>query len=867
METTGGGRVMRLLTGKGNAESKLMIIGDLPTYYDSINGSIMEGEKYDLFKQVVRDVLDEDLESFYRTVVVKSYTKEEVSESMIKKWSPQLIEEIKSIKPTVILTLGASAHFAVTGSKGMSKVRGKVINTSIEDYSFKLVSTFASAYVHNNDKYLRAFAEDVNSAIRLSKSLSTQSTGMNKTTMIETKEQLQEVIEYIQTTGRVSFDFETTGLDTRSEDFRATILAMSFQQGSAYCLPLLHEESPFTPEETQSNLDLLREKVFHNPKIRKIAHNLKFDMHVAARYGIDNMCGRMDDTMIMHHLIDETILHGLKDLVDTYFKEFSGYENDLDGEKWDTIGLDKLIPYAGLDSDLTLRLCDLFEAELIRDMRLYTIYRNLSMPANLALWNAEHNGMPIDRELLTENIEEANELLAEQSDELMNHGSVRRFVHKRDIKLAREKLGELSEKLEGCTPKKDGNPSVREVNYREAIRDIKLNGLPSKPINFGSPKQLGDLLYSEEGFNYKMPKDKRGNRKPMTGKEVLEELHDETGFIEGLRVWRTISKMLSTYLRPILAKLDENDRIHTSFLIHGTTTGRLASRNPNLQNIPNISKLTNARAIRVVSMVKQVFVVPEGHTMVQYDFSQAELRIIASFAKEAVMLEAYANEEDIHSKTAARLVGITLEEFDRLDPADKKRHRTNAKAVNFGLIYGMSAAGLVDYAKNTYGLILTLEEAQDRRTAFFEMYPKLLDYHDKYIAKARKFGHVRTFYGRKRRLKEINSPDEFIKSLDERAAINSPIQGTAGEFTIFAIALLHHRLDPRVEIGNTVHDSIVMFIPDDLLEETNRLVKETMENLPHEQYFGKGMDDVTMGIDIEVTKDNWASLEPYEFPN
>ena len=321
---------------------------------------------------------------------------------------------------------------------------------------------------------------------------------------------------------------------------------------------------------------------------------------------------------------------------------------------------------------------------------------------------------------------------------------------------------------------------------------------------------MGSLLYGAEGFGFEKPyvKAKRAEAE-ATGKEYLMELNDSTRFIDDLLLYRSIGKTLSTYLHGINDRLDANDRVHTSFLQHGTKSGRLSSQNPNLQNLTNVAKLTDPTAIEVVSMVKKPFIAPEGYTLCQIDYSQAELRIIASFAGETNMLDAYNAGIDLHALYAARMLKTDLDGFYKLDKADQKNWRTRAKAGNFGLIYGMSAEGLVHYAKNNYGVILSLKEATEMRNDFFAMYPRLLDYHDTYIAKGRKFGYVRTLYGRMRRVPQILDQNEYIRGMDERVAINSPVQGTAGEFTVFAISLLRNRLDPRVKFVNTVHDSIV----------------------------------------------------------
>jgi DNA polymerase-1 len=398
-----------------------------------------------------------------------------------------------------------------------------------------------------------------------------------------------------------------------------------------------------------------------------------------------------------------------------------------------------------------------------------------------------------------------------------------------------------------------------EQNMVDKLNALKSGALtPYSGLNFGSPKQLEDLLYwNVNGFRFK-------NSEGGTGKDIIEELNDSSGFIDKLLILRGFEKIRSTYLVGLYDRLDENDKVHTSLLIHGTVSGRLSSRNPNLQNLPNIAKLKDETSVHVVNMVKKSFKCPEGYVFMQVDYSQAELRTIAEFAKEQNMLDAYNNGEDLHAKTAAAMKKISLEEFYKLDPKEQKEYRTRAKAGNFGLIYGMGLFGFIDYARKNYKIYLSEDEAREIIDTFFKLYPNLLVYHDEYIAKGLKFGYVRTLFGRKRQVPNINSSDDYIRSMDERVCVNSPIQGTAGEITIFAIAILRNRLDPRVKFELTVHDSIIFYIPEDLLEETSALIKDTCENLPMKQYFGKELSKVKMAVDLEISRTSWKDLTEYK---
>jgi DNA polymerase-1 len=263
-----------------------------------------------------------------------------------------------------------------------------------------------------------------------------------------------------------------------------------------------------------------------------------------------------------------------------------------------------------------------------------------------------------------------------------------------------------------------------------------------------------------------------------------------------------------------------------------------------------------------VKYVKRSFTVLQGYSLFQVDYSQAELRLMAHYSQDKAMLEAYRNNQDLHELTAASARKMTLEEFKNLPPKDYKQFRYEAKAHNFGFIYKISAPGFQDYARIEYGITISRKQAQAVQNAFFELYPKILDYHKLYINKGRKFGYVRTMFGRKVRLPDLESPNGGKRGHAERNTINSPIQGTVGEMTIFAFTLLSYRLNPRVFFINTGHDSIIYYIPDELIEETLPIIRKTMEELPIKLYFDKELT-LPMQTDFERSKESWGQLEEY----
>lgn len=865
----------------------LMVVSDNPTFAEESDNEF-RGSKNKLLRDVITVAMKADMSKVYMTSAVKCYSGDKKpSKKEITACKPYLLDEIAVIKPKAILLLGDVAMRTLIDVGTLTQNRGKVNMMTFfdeleEPFEVPVIVSFASGYAEYNDSHLKSFAEDVYKAYSLSQGAEPEEKKISRVRHLTTLAEVEEVLEVVKNVGICSFDYETSeikdkGLGVHDPDFKVTLISLSYQHGSSYTIPIDHIESPFSFEEQSIIWDRFFTVILENEEVHKIAHNAKFEMAVSALFGCTGIRGRLDDTMLMHHLYDETQPHGLKTIVKTFYPDFADYEDEIKQQAsavgWENIPMNILSPYGGTDADVTLRLRDLLESFLLADEKIYRIYRNLTMYLNRALFKAEFEGMLINKDALITGMRRAEHLISEQETKLRSYSIVQRFEIKKTEKVNYEKRIELEDKIAVLQEKYDAQvlKAGKAGNKQLVDGKHKLNELVlgisdySAPINFGSPVQLGELLYGKDGFNYPEVYDRK---KKMvcrsTDKNVMDLLEDDTGFIADLKLYRSLSKTYSTYLLGIYDRLDKNDRLHTSFLIHGTTSGRLSSRNPNLQNLPNASKLKDESAIELVAIVKSVFVPPTGHYIVQLDYSQAELRLIAEFAVEHTMIKAYDAGQDLHALTASKFVGVALEEFMLLPDGEKKKWRTNAKAGNFGLIYGMSAEGLVEYARTNYGLTLTLDQATQWRDDFFELYPALLYYHDLYIEKARKFGYVRTLFGRKRHTPNIHSTDPRERAEDERVAINSPIQGTAGEFTEFALALLSDRLDPRVKIVNTVHDSIILYVPFELMRSTMRLARMTCTDLPIEQYFGKKLNHVRMEVDIEYSKESWKAMQPYE---
>lgn len=905
------------LPGKGGS-GKLMIVLDYPSQQADLKGVPSQDDS--MFWGLLENVLSLKRENIYVTYLVKCRPADgKPSSQEAYKCLSYLREEIKEVNPSSIVVLGDLSFKTVCGETGISKNRGKVyeIPFDLADGTIerkKIVPTYSMRYAETKPEALKDIAMDIQQAVSIGNGEEIKGTSTD-TVLVDDSGKLYDLINYVHTTKDFCYDFETFSkldsdkkapLNHYSDNFDVSVLSVSFQHHSSYVIPLHHFDSPWSKEGVMDVLSKLNSEVLMDSSIDKIAHNMKFDRHCWSYFGFHEMKGIQYDTMLMHHILNENDSHGLKDITGQIFPEYRDYEQEIKKfGGWGKVPLTELSKYAGIDTDLTLRLKTHFLNELLKTPRLHRLYRNLVGPSIDVLFKAEREGCLIDTSFAKTAIEEAQVMLSDQDKVLRSFSSVKRFDIAKEqqarvlaISNQKEKLGKALDK-ESESRKRKANAENTKLKAAEArdkrnhalegrikerllalekpcetvsikmakekLRNLTL-GITSvyKGLNFDSPPQLCDFLYGEDGLNKPLPYVRGKGHMETTEKKYLEQLTDYSGFLNALFLHRTMQKTLSTYLVGVYDRCDRNKRVHPSFLQHGTVTGRLSCRNPNLQNVPRGAKLKDASAIKLVSQIKKLFVPIEGHTLLQVDYSQGELRVAAEFGNEETMLKAYREGLDIHSLTGQKVSGLSDEEWENLDKDGKKRKRSDAKAVNFGFIYGLGVDGFIEYAKNNYGRIYSKDEATVMRNNYFHTYNKLTLWHADYVARAQANGYVETLFGRRRRLPDILHPDDFKRSEAERAAINSPIQGTLGEITVFAMCILANRLDSRVRLMNTVHDSILYYVPDNLLESTIKVITDTCENLPMKEYFGRTLSKVSMEVDIELSKKSWGDLEEYQ---
>ena len=572
---------------------------------------------------------------------------------------------------------------------------------------------------------------------------------------------LQNWISKINERGWVAVDTETTGLDDMVAELVGICLCV--EVGEACYIPLNHKSgdddlfggNKLAPNQLplQKVLELLK-PIFEDPAIIKIGQNIKYDMKILSRYNIDIF--PIDDTMLLSYALNGGAHnHGMDSLSSRYLDHSPISIKSLLGSGKSAITFDKLsiaeaVDYAAEDADITLRLWKLFKP-LLHKSRVTKVYEILERPLVSVLAEMEQNGIKVDRDTLSRMSNSFAQKMAGLEDEI----------------------------------------------FKAAGRSF----------NVGSPKQLGEILFDE----MEIPGGKKGKTGAYaTGADVLEDLIVEGyDFPSKVLDWRQLSKLKSTYTDALQDHINvDTGRVHTSYSMAGTSTGRLSSTDPNLQNIP--IRTEDGRRIR------EAFICDEGSVLLSLDYSQIELRILAQIADIDSLKEAFYQGQDIHALTASQMFDVPL---DKMDPMIRRQ----AKAINFGIIYGISGYGL---ARN---LRIPRKEAQAFIEKYFERFPGIKDYMESTVSFAKENGYVQTLFGRRIHTPEINTRGPQA-GFSKRAAINAPIQGTAADIIRRAMIKMPGMIKQLpAKMLLQVHDELLFEVRKEAVDETISIVKDVME--------------------------------------
>lgn len=688
--------------------------------------------------------------------------------------------------------------------------------------------------------------------------------------IITNEQELKKLIQCCKQTGYASVDFETNAKPIYNKSFKPTILSVTFQPGFGCSIPLDHFETKKYTSSGWNWKKMLRkfgEEIIENPEVVKVAWNYKFDDQIFQKYNIYYR-GVCLDGMLAKYLLNEEKPNDLKSMVRRYLPEYGDYEKQdkFDKIPWDKKEMEPLCHYGCQDADYTLRLMLFFEKKLI-DLGLYNTYRNLIMTASRVLTSVEKNGLYVDRAFNQELLDSYLPKIEAAKEVIYNLPKVKKFTKLYNQSKIEKYIAKLEEEIENLDPRVD----KRKIQSREQkIANIRVGVFTTKkelelirPVSLGSSVDLPQLMYSEEGFNFEVIK-RNDSGKPSTDEETLTNLRltvkkpdsPKAVFLDSLLELRGLEKMYKTYIEGWHEKTQDDDRLHGRFLIHGTTSGRLSSEEPNAQQIPKTSVDPN---------IKKQLVAPKGTLYIASDFSQAELRIMAHLSGDETYLNAFNSGQDPHLAIAATKYHVPYEEALKIyenenHPDHKiwKVRRKQAKQIAFGLIYGIGAKLLaVKLSDPKSGIIVTPEEAQKEMDIFFGQHPKLKTFLKKQEKFLRKNGYLVSLFGRKRRLPQIYSSDRGEEAYALRLALNFPCQSAASDMCLFGSILIYYlmrqgKLPPTKSVC-LVHDANYQITkPENINTWSIYEMWQIYRNPLTKPYFGFQIDDVTMDMDFVI---------------
>jgi len=757
-----------------------MILGEAPGGNEARTGRVFSGPAGQL--------LDSALESagiqrrdVYVSNVVKCRPEDNARPDRVN-WEAchlYLEREVEVVRPTHALLLGNSALQAVARKSGITKQRG--VRLMVKDplwHGCTVMATIHPAYVLRNPGQHSVFSEDIRRFARAIKGeFRAVPVRPYAVTSIRGLRRLRGVLDGAE---EVSYDVENA-FSPWEDGWAISCLGLSVDGKDVYVVPLAHPESPFKSK-WKEVLRYLYPSL-RRPGLKLIAQNGKHDNLQLAGAGV--FLRHTFDIMLAAHLLDENRPKNLGFLSQTILgaDEYKGMAGDLKDGAAQKVPLKPLMRYNGYDVGYTWQIKQKLKGELIEHPRLTRLFVKLMMPASHMIQEVERVGMYVDQERLEERMVTLQEYIDRELTTLREH-------------------------------------------VPEARRDT---------INFNSTQQLGAWLFAspKRGGLGLSPLETTATGRPSTREAVLLHYKDHPA-VRALLRYRTLQlKWMNTYLLPWSLRLDKRSRLHTSYKIFGTVTGRLSG---DMQQVPRDS------------FIRSVIGAPPGWRFIQADYSQVELRIAAHIAHEKRMLRSFTVGEDLHLLTAMNLTGRSADQVS-------KEQRKMAKAVNFGFLYGMYPRKFQAYAFENYDLKVSMGDAELFRKQFFESYPDLLRWHDRQRRLVHAYHHVQSPIGRVRHLPDVLSGDHAVVMEAERQAINSPVQSLASDLMLFSMVRLHPELDPKeCFMVGTLHDGIFFECKEDVVEDWMEIIKEVMESLPLKRTFGC---ELSVPIVADVEEDQY----------
>lgn len=823
-------------------EVDVLFVGEAPNADEDKQGTPFVGRTGKLLHGTVEEVFkgSEARIGFANLVRCRPPRNRDANRTEVQSCAPELLREIEARKPKLIVVLGNHSMEFLTGHRGITTFQGKVLEATHPALAgMPVVACLHPSFILRFDHEFQKFYDAIAVARTVLEGTNEKKTGIGEVFVLDQLADVREVLEMFQAgPGPVAFDTEDGSLNWWQTDFeRLLCFSFSNEEGASYVIPFDHVESPWRVggerEEERADLVEMLRAFFLSP-VQKVAQNGKFDRkHIQA--ALEVVPVNVRDTMTTHLTLDERRgTHGLDALAYQY-TGMGGYHRALAdyiaqhpeanpdrGGSYARIPGAVLFPYAGQDADVTFRVDrELRSEEQYTTNPRFQALAELFFPAlSEVLGDLEWNGAKVDSDIVGELDIEYRAEMERASAAIANLDTVQRFVADKELEAfnpaSSKQLQEIlfSPTYYGATPvhlTKGGLDRLR-LRHQRAMEAWR----PKKGVK--EPTFTAIVLEALQAEQY---------AHFSTDAEALQELDLAGVELASMIVeYRGVATLHGTFIKPLMVLLDPDGFIHGSFLEHGTVTGRLASVDPNLQNIPN----------KGGGKVKWAYVSRFGNEGVicQADYSQIELRIGASIFEEPSMIQAYCEGIDVHTLTAIEIAKLTPEQYKALPKEDQKQWRTRAKRINFGILYQGGPQALVKTLKKD-GVFISLEEAAELIERYYEIRPALRKGIERLQNRTLKLGFLESFTGRRRRVPEVESVDEKLVSRALRQAINFPVQSGASDMTLMSLVLIYREMRRRglcSKIILTVHDSIVFDCHVDEFVEVMQLAKTIMESLP-----------------------------------
>ena len=847
------------MLGTGEENAKIMIVQDYPDEVDDEKCYPFSGKScIKIRKSMDRRGIDTD--NIFWTSLIKCYPdKADPKQAQVKLCQDLINAEVEVVDPEIIVCMGALATkwAGITGA--LTKIRGNAQEIEICGKKRIVLPTMHPRMVAIKPLYKTYILQDLDTLKALCDNGIAESEGVDYKYGETLEDCLILIDDLYQNAKELSFDIETTGKSPYMEWSKIVSISFSMKERTGCTIPLYKHDSPLKKWETGCVVKAIR-KLLAKPGVQKIAQNGKFDMEWLDFWLDIPVVEFTFDSQFGHYLTVSEEL-GTQDLKSQawQFTDMGGYDNELDeyrnklsdGEgvdsrfNYDRIPWDILKKYAAGDADVTLRVKHIYEKDIEDNPEWKVVLEDIMMPASYALMEVEENGMMMDMEIAKKYIKTYKAEINRITERLESYPEVLELEReKRQLFLEREQIKLI--------PKKDRTPAEQEKfeKYKK-YEDYK--------FNWNSSIQLAELLYDRLGLVTTVMTD---TGKPSTNEDAMNEIREQHEIPDLLLELRKVTTLNNMFIVKLPTLVDKNNIIHPSFNITGTVTGRMSSENPNQQQLPRPAE--NPLLFQYQNEIKSLFCSRFGRNgcIMNADYSALEMRIACVISGDETLLHAFQSGADLHKSTASLVWGVPIDKVS-------KEMRTNAKSVNFGIIYGKSG---VTFAKDLFydPSGKNPKKTDDWDSAKAEGMKLVEDYLNTFSGLkkwlnntkkfANKYGYVKTMFGRRRRLPDLKSRVPSLKTSAERQAINAPIQGTGSDLTLLSIISINKKLKEngfKSLLICTVHDSIVfdVYIPE--LPEVAKMVKNTMEHI-HEPYIDT---EVPIISEIEVGRSYGTMFE------